>query len=379
MVLSDLVLKWMLKNIQRVDTSNEVILTIDAKINDIISRLTSGHLSTGSGDIYDQILQYAPLGYVLSWTASQLHEMFPRISPFIDADRKAALWNGDRKIFHSKAAAYDYNRPLNQSGEMIGTLAKLCHRRYPSHTYEDFQLYRLHVNEIDEATYRCVISREDGTNDATLDTSLNHIVLDIHWQGPEYYNFYDKKLGDILTITKASPDGELYIERTVNDFLREFYGELGEQLFCWLGDLCTFKVRSIKASDTATGEVAAGTITIRPGQSYLVGSLQTSPPPRAHVLDKMHLHSDGSSLTAQFDDDSLSVHLPTNPPHLLKSALAWVVATFQTPNDRAEGLFRATCDTNEAQIGPPRLDPFSLGKTDSGCWTKLFKYAHIVE
>ncbi|KAL9568935.1 hypothetical protein ACKAV7_006921 [Fusarium commune] len=376
MVLADLVLKWMLRNIQDVDASKQVILTIDSEINETMSRLTSRQLSTGSGDVYDQILQYAPLGYVLSWTESLLHELLQRATRFNGAGGNSAPWNGDRKILTSKAAVYDYNRPLDQSGETIGTLAKLCHRRYPSHTYEDFQLYQLHVGEIDAATYRCVLGREHVAKDAISGEFPNRIVLDIHWQGPGYYNFYNEGLEDILTITKASPDGELYIARTVHDFLHEFYQELGEPFFRWVKDLCTFKARSVKNSDIATERVRVDAITTGPERLNPVRSLEM---PITNSLCKVHLHLDGSSLTAQFDDDSLLVHLPTNSLHLLRSALSWVVATFQTPKHKVGGLFRASCDESEAQIGPPRLEPFKLGKSDSDCWIKLFKYVCIAE
>jgi len=167
----------MLDNIKHV-ASDKVILMINAEIDKTYSRLRSGNQSTGSDDIYGQILRDIPLGNFLSRTAWLLRNLFP-ISvlrqSLTDAIGKSDLWNRDRKILSSKALIYDYKIPVDQLGETIETLAELYHKRYPSHTYEDFQLYQLHINEINEATYQYVLSKENIATDIT-----NRVVLDIH-------------------------------------------------------------------------------------------------------------------------------------------------------------------------------------------------------
>ncbi|KAF9279379.1 hypothetical protein BGZ74_002868 [Mortierella antarctica] len=63
LVFADLSLKWMLESIQE-HSRNELISNIDAKIKELVTNMEHADIDTGTGDIYSNILHYAPLGPV---------------------------------------------------------------------------------------------------------------------------------------------------------------------------------------------------------------------------------------------------------------------------------------------------------------------------
>ncbi|KAG0338614.1 hypothetical protein BG005_003665, partial [Podila minutissima] len=60
-VFADLAQKWMLESIQE-HSHHELISNIDARINTPVTNMESADIDTGTGDIYGNILHYAPLG-----------------------------------------------------------------------------------------------------------------------------------------------------------------------------------------------------------------------------------------------------------------------------------------------------------------------------
>ncbi|KAF9215853.1 hypothetical protein BGZ59_000087, partial [Podila verticillata] len=125
-VLADLVLKWMLESIKTENPDNNVILNIDAKIRRLIANISNAS-KTGSGDVYDRILEYG--------TALQNFFDLRLIYGTIAATR-------DRRIGDYNAEVTRYDIPnITYGNQTIETLARITNKRYPSDTFENFLEY----------------------------------------------------------------------------------------------------------------------------------------------------------------------------------------------------------------------------------------------
>jgi hypothetical protein len=345
LILSDLVLAWILESILDHGSSGNPIPNIEYQIETVTRRLTNGQQSKGSGGIWPLIRAIFDLAQVL----------FPRLwALLVPYHRKPDL----------SAKTYDYKRPLDQSGATIWRLAAMSEKRYPSATYNMFQLYRYHAGKIDEATYKCLIGAEESV---PLE-SHRPFPLNISWQCPNFYRSHDADWSNFLTITKINMDGEYYIARTISEFLSEFFGDLGAPLLEWMSKVIAFKTRT---ANTMVGEKLP---------TISENDISTT-------LHQLHLHLDDDSIAAYFADTSIKVTLPTisrtNKP-LLLSALSWIVAVFQTPNQEEEGLYMTSCeakyvDSEGATILSSHRERFRPGNNKASCWTQLFNYASIAE
>ncbi len=365
-VISDLVLGWMLEKIQAADRSGSVVPDASRHIEELRRGFTSGARSTGSGDIYESILRYTPLGPLrLWWRWLWIPDFFTQ--RLAEAKRRAlefVLGLKDRTILDVGAETYDYKRQFDQSGETIEKLAQVSRARYPSNAYDDFQLFRCLMGEIDQDTFLCLSGRDRHPGEMPQSEDLHrHMVLDIKWQGPDFYKLHcgaQDKLdwNRVLTITKASPTREHYIARTVSGFLSEFYGDLGTSLLQWVEGLCTSRMK-VASEEEETEE----------GQ-----------PPR--VLDRVHLHVSEDSISACFEDGSFDWKMPAASSDTIDEALSafrWVVATFQNVEETS-GVFRIGCrggDDNKDWTA--YHEPFAPDKKECSCWTQLFDVACVGE
>jgi hypothetical protein len=82
-VLSDCVLRWLLESIRDVDegSSNPIIPDVNARVENLTARIASPTRNTaGSGDIYGDVLNYAPGGIVIGG----LHRTSKVITSFLN-------------------------------------------------------------------------------------------------------------------------------------------------------------------------------------------------------------------------------------------------------------------------------------------------------
>ncbi|ORX93586.1 hypothetical protein BCR34DRAFT_450003, partial [Clohesyomyces aquaticus] len=165
-VLSDCVLRWMLQSISEHDPWGLLIPNINEKFRNFDARLMhpSDHgVSTGSGDVYDNILDYAPAGSLLSLVqkfgshaVEGLNEIWPKIGENIQGllGLKVLLRilaaTADRRIPGGRADVFNY-KEKEKLGDIelnVMTLAKILEyndkgkARYPSRTLENWQLWR---------------------------------------------------------------------------------------------------------------------------------------------------------------------------------------------------------------------------------------------
>lgn len=142
-VLSDLVLKWMLESIQQHDPKQMVVEDMEIELASITQRIKS-HENIGDGDIYNHALSYIPFGKLINSPAKP--NMFDNIIESILGIKtilQILVGVKDRRVPDS-ADAYDYRVPdasLGAGSAPISRLAGLTKKRYPSRTYENFQLY----------------------------------------------------------------------------------------------------------------------------------------------------------------------------------------------------------------------------------------------
>jgi hypothetical protein len=374
-VISDLVLMWMLEKIQAADPSGTVVPDVGRRIEEFLHGFAGdGTQPTGSGDIYDNILEYTPLAPLRLWW-SYLPDSFTQ--HFVEFKRRwleSVLGLGGRKILDVGAETYDYRRPFDQSGETIENLAQLSRERYPSTAYDDFHLFRRLTGEIDQGTFLCLAGKEHESPQKPPGASDlgEHTVLDVEWQGPEFYALHrghrDRvDWARVLTITKASAAGEYYIARTVSGFLSEFYGDMGISLLEWVDKLCTFRTREVpkemgeERSPSANAKNASG------------------------MLHRLHLHVSEDSVTACFADASLDWRIPATCSDKIDralSALRWVVSVFQSP-EGASGTFRVGCKDDDINVRSsrwePYREPFEPGKEECSCWTQLFDVTYVAD
>ncbi|KAH6883914.1 hypothetical protein B0T10DRAFT_518446 [Thelonectria olida] len=146
-VLSDLTLRWMLESIQREDPHLLVIPNINNRIQDINDRLQQEGQNTGSGDVYDEILEYLPLGKVtkLAFTAlSTVWTSAPQklgnfVKSVLGVATETDLLCRNRAIPQG-ADVYNYRAADRDLGDLrIEDLARLNERRYPSRSYDKFE------------------------------------------------------------------------------------------------------------------------------------------------------------------------------------------------------------------------------------------------
>ncbi len=397
-LIADLVLRWMLEKIQAVDSSKSLGPGSNWWRAELPWALTSCKRSMGSGDIYGSILEYTPLAPLRLWW-----NWLPGCltQPLAEANRRwleFVLGLEDRKIPRVSAETYDYKKPFDQSGDTIERLAQLSRERYPSNAYDDFQLLRCLMGETDEQTFLCLTGKEHDPRPQPSGGlgAGGHMVLDISWQGPAFYKLYrgDRAKVDwdrVLTITKASADGEYYIARSVSAFLSEFYGDLGVSLLEWVEKLCRFKTRQIprekiteilKKKTREMPKEKAGDIPKeeKTKEGFQSASAACSP----DTLDRVHLHVSEDSITACFEDDELDWKIPATSSYKIDralSALRWVVSVFQSL-EGTPGIFRVGClvdDSSNRKSWLPSREPFKAGKEESSCWMRLFDAACVAE
>ncbi|KAH6676321.1 hypothetical protein B0J14DRAFT_625667 [Halenospora varia] len=149
-VLSDLVLRWMLESIGAHDEEFLIVPERDNKIERLGASIVSGTSNTGSGDVYNRIVEYAPFGTLLLkiWrTISGNRSQFNAIYELLLARR-------DRHIPDDDAVVYDYTIPdpglttptpiqiLARIDPLTGNRVLDETKRYPSMTREAWLLAR---------------------------------------------------------------------------------------------------------------------------------------------------------------------------------------------------------------------------------------------
>lgn len=166
-VLADTVLRWLVQGIQTVDDNslNPIIPNIPREIQNLTQRIASPPSdSTGSGDIYGNVLEYAPGGllfraihYLSTAVISFLNRIFPRLGDNIRGALGIKTIIGiltattDRRIPGVEADVYAYteNEMAGDGGvfsvegqaQMRG-LNEYKQKRYVSRTYENWLLWR---------------------------------------------------------------------------------------------------------------------------------------------------------------------------------------------------------------------------------------------
>ncbi|CAO3566949.1 unnamed protein product [Mortierella alpina] len=153
-VLSDLVLKWMLESIRREDRHGNVILNIDHEICRLIANI-GGATNVGVGDVYDRILEFGPGGKLFAVGAKiaravvlfldklPFDHLGTAIQNFLDLRPiLGTMATRDRTIGNYNAVVTLYKDASNTIGDQtIKTCAKIDKERYPSKTFENFQVY----------------------------------------------------------------------------------------------------------------------------------------------------------------------------------------------------------------------------------------------
>jgi hypothetical protein len=141
-VLSDLVLKWMLKAVRINDPSGQVISTeeVNSAIEAADEAIVSNNRQTGDGDVYNNILEYTPFGGAIvglltglfgtRWRANQIYQLF-----FAQRDRLIA--DLDSRVYAYEDADASI---VGAGGRTIQDLAEVTTLRYPSQTYQAWRL-----------------------------------------------------------------------------------------------------------------------------------------------------------------------------------------------------------------------------------------------
>ncbi|KAH8743319.1 hypothetical protein BGZ57DRAFT_919765 [Hyaloscypha finlandica] len=147
-VLADLVLKWMLESIKKHDANSLVIESFDKKA--IVDGILSNGRKIGDGDVYNHIVEYAPLGKL----GLEVWKNLPGVGSHVNAIYELLFALRDRHIPEDDADVYDYKTPDPEiSGRMsIQELAGIPNttgikvedekKRYPSRTYDTWDLKR---------------------------------------------------------------------------------------------------------------------------------------------------------------------------------------------------------------------------------------------
>lgn len=143
-VVSDLVLKWILEAVKANDPSGQVMSTprVEEEIMAANERMVSKYRQLGDGDVYQNIVAYAPFGtlilkllttlYGTRWQTNQIYQLFFALR--------------DRVVADLNSRVYDYMNVdgpiLALGGLAIDELAGINRTRYPSQTYQAWGLCR---------------------------------------------------------------------------------------------------------------------------------------------------------------------------------------------------------------------------------------------
>ncbi|KAH6629048.1 hypothetical protein C7974DRAFT_311330 [Boeremia exigua] len=165
-VLADNVLKWILEGIRDINEGSTLIIpNVNDQITDISARIASPRPnSTGSGDIYGDILKYAPAGTVISTVQKVSHfgiSLANKVLPKLGDNIQDLLGirtimgvitaTADRRIPGTAADVNGYKNAITtRSGQLfsIEENAQMQVRnetgevRYPSQTLETHQLWK---------------------------------------------------------------------------------------------------------------------------------------------------------------------------------------------------------------------------------------------
>ncbi|KAH8723022.1 hypothetical protein GQ44DRAFT_729158 [Phaeosphaeriaceae sp. PMI808] len=162
-VLSDCVLRWLLEGIQVVSSSSSPFIPdIKQRIEFLDNSIANPHPgTTGSGDIYGDVLNYAPGGVILGsvqrvsrFSTSLLNRILPRlgdnIHQILGIKTMVSILTAttDRRIPGTSADVFEYTQAdgggdvvVAQQARMVG-VNEWGKERYVSKTYESFLLWR---------------------------------------------------------------------------------------------------------------------------------------------------------------------------------------------------------------------------------------------
>jgi hypothetical protein len=167
-VLADVILRWMLQSVKDTETNDNRTSNIIPNIGDKIDALgeqiaQADAMYTGSGDIYGDILSYAPAGSVFgvvmkygSTAVSALNRLFPKLGDNIQdllgikVILRILAATRDRRIPGNAAEVYPYKQAEVVGGNRFTVHAKARiedenregTKRYPSQTFESFELWK---------------------------------------------------------------------------------------------------------------------------------------------------------------------------------------------------------------------------------------------
>ncbi|KAK3806174.1 MAG: hypothetical protein J3R72DRAFT_465417 [Linnemannia gamsii] len=133
-VFADLVLKWMLERIQENDPLALVIPTMPATITNLIASMVAATpADTGHGDIYDNLLNYGPLGALGGYLFRVASKLIPRFGFAIHV-----LTRTREREIDPGAELTEYTNICGYLGGTVGAHGGISVTRYPSHTYNSF-------------------------------------------------------------------------------------------------------------------------------------------------------------------------------------------------------------------------------------------------
>lgn len=167
-VLADLILRWMIQAVKDTedmdDRTSYSIRNIQTKIDACgITIAQADQVYTGSGDIYGDILSYAPAGSVFgvimkygSTAVAALNRLFPKLGENIQdllgikVILRILTATRDRRIPSNVADVYPYKQTEVVQGNSFTVLSKARievrnndrTKRYPSQTFESFELWK---------------------------------------------------------------------------------------------------------------------------------------------------------------------------------------------------------------------------------------------
>jgi hypothetical protein len=139
-VLADFALRWMLLAVRahnpQPQAAYQVVPEIDQFIRDVTDNIRDRPHQVGDGDVYGNILYYAPFGsFILDivralrgtrWKISAIYQLFFDLR--------------DRFVPDQDATVYDFRSFDPDIGESIENLGDIFEQRYPSKSYEKWEL-----------------------------------------------------------------------------------------------------------------------------------------------------------------------------------------------------------------------------------------------
>ncbi|KAN0120370.1 Uncharacterized alpha/beta hydrolase domain (DUF2235) domain containing protein [Hyaloscypha variabilis] len=147
-VLADLVLKWMLKAIEEHDDNSLVVDDVEEKIEKVRQHMVSNDRVIGDGDVYNHIVEYAPLGK----PGLHVWRNPPGVGSHANAIYELFFALRDRHIPEHTADVYDYKdldpqvsntmsiRDLADIPDTTGIKVDDEKKRYPSRTFDTWEL-----------------------------------------------------------------------------------------------------------------------------------------------------------------------------------------------------------------------------------------------